>query len=237
MPQPLTFDRADLSASRRPEAPHVSARRQQSLNTAGPSRLPRHIGFIPDGNRRWASNQGLTRESGYAHGIDPGLTLFEACRRLGIEEVSVYGFTQDNTRRPSAQTARFRDACVDFAKEIVRRGSSLLVLGDDTSQQFPAALKPFRTRQGDGIKVNFLVNYGWEWDLNGLRQGNLRSQEVSRIDLIVRWGGGRRLSGFLPAQSVYADFYVIDDYWPDFEPEHLDQALAWYARQDRTLGG
>jgi undecaprenyl diphosphate synthase len=98
-------------------------------------------------------------------------------------------------------------------------------------------LKPFVTRQGTGIKVNLLVNYGWEWDLDGLRQGRLRSHQVSRIDLIVRWGGGRRLSGFLPAQSVYADFFVIDDYWPDFEPVHLDQALKWFAQQDRTLGG
>lgn len=96
-------------------------------------RLPRHIGFIPDGNRRWATGRGLAREAGYVHGQ--------------------------------------------------------------------------------------------------------RSHQVSRIDLIVRWGGGRRLSGFLPAQSVYADFFVIDDYWPDFEPVYLDKALKWFAQQDRTLGG
>jgi undecaprenyl diphosphate synthase len=200
-------------------------------------RLPRHIGFIPDGNRRWATDRGLGKEAGYAHGIDPGLHLFEICRSLGIEEVSIYGFTQDNTRRPSAQTKQFREACVLFAEEIVRRGSALLVLGDDTSPQFPASLKPFRTRQGIGIKVNFLVNYDWEWDIDGLRRGSLHSHEVSRLDLIVRWGGGRRLSGFLPVQSVYADFFVLDGYWPDFEPAHLDQALAWFRQQDRTLGG
>lgn len=87
------------------------------------------------------------------------------------------------------------------------------------------------------MKVNLLANYGWEWDLNGLRGGELRSHQVSRIDLIVRWGGGRRLSGFLPAQSVYADMFFVDAYWPDYESAHMEQALAWYARQDRTLGG
>jgi undecaprenyl diphosphate synthase len=81
------------------------------------------------------------------------------------------------------------------------------------------------------------VNYDWEWDLSGLREGSIRSEEVSRLDLIVRWGGGRRLSGFLPVQSVYADFYVVDDYWPDFKPEQFDQALNWFRRQDQTLGG
>jgi undecaprenyl diphosphate synthase len=199
--------------------------------------LPRHIGFIPDGNRRWAALRDLPKEAGYACGIDPGLQLYERCRDLGIEEVSVYGFTQDNTRRPSAQTVQFRAACVAFAQEIARRGAALLVLGDERSAQFPPELRSFRTRQGTGIKVNFLVNYGWEWDLDGLRTGALRSAEVSRMDLVVRWGGGRRLSGFLPAQSVYADIYVVDDYWPDFEPGHLDAALAWFRQQDRTLGG
>jgi len=87
------------------------------------------------------------------------------------------------------------------------------------------------------MKVNLLVNYDWEWDLSGLKNGGLRSQHVSRLDLIVRWGGGRRLSGFLPVQSVYADFYVRDEYWPDFEPEHFEKALAWFKDQDQTLGG
>lgn len=199
--------------------------------------LPRHIGFIPDGNRRWAVDRQLPKEAGYASGIAPGLALFEDCKRLGVEEVSVYGFTQDNTRRPSAQTQHFRAACVEFALEIARRGAGLLVVGDERSAQFPRELAQFRTRQGEGIKVNFLVNYGWEWDLDGLRTGALRSADVSRLDLVVRWGGGRRLSGFLPAQSVYADIYVVDAYWPDFEPSHLAAALSWFRQQDRTLGG
>ena len=113
----------------------------------------------------------------------------------------------------------------------------MLVVGDETSPLFPDALRVFRQRQGAGIKVNLLVNYGWEWDLAGLKNGGLRSDDVSRLDLIVRWGGGRRLSGFLPVQSVYADFYVRDELWPDFEPQHFVHALAWYKKQDQTLGG
>jgi undecaprenyl diphosphate synthase len=199
--------------------------------------LPRHIGFIPDGNRRWATGRTLPKEAGYAHGIAPGLGLFEQCQQLGVEEVSVYGFTQDNTRRPTVQTEHFRSACVAFALEVARRGAALLVVGDDRSPVFPPELKPFRQRCSGGIKVNFLVNYGWEWDLDGLRTGQLQSDQVSRMELIVRWGGGRRLSGFLPVQSVYADIYVVDELWPDFQPSHLDDALAWFQRQDRTLGG
>jgi undecaprenyl diphosphate synthase len=80
------------------------------------------------------------------------------------------------------------------------------------------------------------VNYGWEWDPNGLKEGALRSADVSRLDLVVRWGGWRRLSGFSPVQSVYADIFVLDALWPDFEPRHLDAALPWLDHQDRTLG-
>ena len=200
-------------------------------------RLPRHIGFIPDGNRRWAVQNGLAKEKGYENGIAPGVALFEACKALGIEEVSVFGFTQDKTRRAAAQADHFRAACVVFAREISRRGGALLVLGDEQSPSFPTELTAFRTRQGEGIKVNFLVNYRWEWDLNGLKEGGLRSADVSRLDLIVRWGGGRRLSGFLPVQSVYADIFVIEALWPDFQPQHLEAALSWLGKQDQTLGG
>ena len=200
-------------------------------------KIPSHVGFIPDGNRRWAREHDLAKEAGYAHGIKPGLLLFDRCKAYGIQEVSIYGFTQDNNKRPTIQQQAFRNACVTFALEIAHRGAALLVVGDETSTQFPQELKDFRHRQGAGIKVNLLVNYGWEWDLAGLKNGGLRSDHVSRLDLIVRWGGGRRLSGFLPVQSVYADFYVRDEYWPDFNPQHFDHALAWFKNQDATLGG
>lgn len=199
--------------------------------------LPRHVGFIPDGNRRWAASRGLSKEQGYDFGIDPGLVLFEICRSLGIPEISIYGFTQDNTKRPVPQREAFRSACVSYAMEVARRDAALMIVGDETSDLFPPELRDFRTRRGNGMKVNLLVNYDWEWDLAGLREGSIRSHAVSRLDLIVRWGGGRRLSGFLPVQSVYADFYVVDEYWPDFKPEHFDQALRWFREQDQTLGG
>jgi undecaprenyl diphosphate synthase len=116
---------------------------------------------------------------------------------------------------------------------------------------FPSVLKPYALdRIGDrGLKVNMLVNYGWNWDIQTAvrahaQEGETRgfqellaSADVSRIDLLVRWGGMRRLSGFLPIQSVYSDFYVVDQYWPDYDHEQFYEALRWYAEQDVTLGG
>jgi len=150
--------------------------------------LPSHVGFIPDGNRRWAGAHGMSKEAGYAYGINPGLLLFDLCKEYGIQEVSIYGFTQDNNKRPSIQQQAFRNACVTYALEIARRGAALLIVGDETSTQFPRELQEFRHRQGAGMKVNLLVNYGWEWDLAGLKNGGLRSGFTHGFDCAV----GRR---------------------------------------------
>lgn len=213
-------------------------------------RIPKHIGVIPDGNRRWALDNGLTKESGYKSGLDPGLKLFKLCENMGIKEITYYGFTVDNTKRPRVQRLAFTKACVEAVKMLSKENASLLVVGNTTSPMFPKELIPYTIRRqtfgNGGIKVNFLVNYGWQWDLkNYLMEENnknnaldlIYSRDISRVDLIIRWGGRRRLSGFLPLQSVYSDFYIVDDYWPDFKPEHFYNALEWYNEQDITLGG
>ena len=212
-------------------------------------RIPNHIGVIPDGNRRWAVDMGMTKEKGYEEGLDPGLQLFKLCEEMGIKEITYYGFTVDNTKRPKFQRLAFTKACVDAVNLLAEENVDLLVLGNAESDMFPKELLPFsfkRRKIGKGgIKVNFLVNYGWQCDLDDFSSGsknsklldNIKSKDISRIDLIIRWGGRRRLSGFLPLQSVYSDFYIIQDYWPEFQQSHFYDALNWYNTQDITLGG
>lgn len=213
-------------------------------------RLPAHIGIIPDGNRRWAVSNGMNKQDGYNHGIDPGFELYNLCLAQGIKELTFYGFTQDNTKRPSIQTEAFTQACIDAVEKLAHRDADLLVIGNTDSPLFPKELLPYTKRVTFGkglIKINFLVNYGWNWDLNHVHQhpeidsGNFNSKiassDISRIDLIIRWGGRYRLSGFLPVQSIYADFFVLDEMWPDFREEHFYKALDWYQTQDVTLGG
>ena len=216
------------------------------------TRVPRHVSFIPDGNRRWADERGIERRDGYARGIDPGIRLLALCSELGIEEVSVYGFTKENVRRPPDQVEAFRVACTEFGLRAATAGFAVRAIGDSSSPMFPPALIPFAMKRSDGnLRVNLLVNYSWQWDLfsaieHGASNGGVKysavtkalaSSEVPRIDLVVRWGGRRRLSGFLPMQCAYADFYVIETLWPDSQPEEFLDALAWYQRQDVTRGG
>ncbi|NLT57536.1 MAG: undecaprenyl diphosphate synthase family protein [Clostridiales bacterium] len=206
------------------------------------TRVPKHVGIIPDGNRRWAEGHGLQKSEGYAHGVPPGFALYEALLEQGVAEATFYGFTKDNNKRAPDQRAAFTQACVDAVELLAGRDANLLVVGNTESPAFPAALLPYanrRVRFGDGrINLNFLVNYDWTWDLRKLHtDGEIASRDISRIDLIIRWGGRRRLSGFLPVQSVYADFYIVEDYWPDFCLSHLHEALDWYQSCDVTLGG
>ncbi len=202
---------------------------------------PKHIGIIPDGNRRWAVGKGMDKKDGYAYGLEPGLKLLQIAKANGIEEITYYGFTVDNCKRPGEQFLAFQKACVEAVHMLTKEGADLLVIGDSSSKCFPKELLPYTTRtpvHGGGIRVNFLVNYGWQWDLSHMeKDGKPHSNDISRIDLIIRWGGMRRLSGFLPIQSVYADFYVEDHLWPDYRDEDFIKALEWYGRQDVTLGG
>jgi len=213
-------------------------------------RLPKHIAIIPDGNRRWAQDKSLEKHEGYDYGILPGLDVYDRCVRLGIEELTFFGFTQDNTKRPEVQRKAFVDACIKSVEELLKKDADLLVVGNTDSDMFPKELLPYtkqRTKIGDGgIKVNFLVNYGWQWDLtygheHSLNTENmlesLASSQISRVDLLIRWGARRRLSGMLPVQTVYADIYVEDEMWPNYKPEQLYNALKWYQVQDITLGG
>ncbi|MCL2700033.1 MAG: undecaprenyl diphosphate synthase family protein [Defluviitaleaceae bacterium] len=206
-------------------------------------RIPNHIGIIPDGNRRWADGRGLARHDGYSHGVPPGFALYEMMLEHGVKEATFYGFTRDNNKRAKEQRDAFTRACIDAVETLAGRDANLLVIGNKDSSAFPEELLPYANKRvafGRGlIDINFLVNYDWEWDLKTMLTtgGAIASADISRIDLIIRWGGCRRLSGFLPVQSVYADFCVIDDYWPDFDRKHFLHALEWYQGCDVTLGG
>lgn len=213
-------------------------------------RIPNHIAVIPDGNRRWAQGRGMEKREGYDKGLDPGVACLQLAKEYGVPELTYYGFTTDNCKRPRTEVEAFTAACVEAVRKIQQEDVSLLVVGNTASPMFPQELMPYaqeRVRFGKGgTRVNFLVNYGWEWDLSEMYTGtrarpaimaSLKSHDVSRIDLIVRWGGRRRLSGLLPVQTVYADIYTIDDYWPDFGAQQFHDALKWYDKQDVTLGG
>ena len=199
-------------------------------------RTPKHIGIIPDGNRRWAIQNGLKKENGYVYGLEPALRLLRKAKKHGVEELTFYGFTTDNCKRPKEQVRSFAKACCDAVNIMESEDVSIYVAGNTKSPCFPSELIPYNKRKpltDDKMRVNLLVNYGWEWDM----KNGWISRDIPRIDMVVRWGGMCRLSGFLPVQTVYSDFYIIKDLWPDFSEKQFTDALDWYQKQDVTLGG
>ncbi len=215
------------------------------------SRIPAHVGIIPDGNRRWAQARGLPKSAGYDHGIEPARRLNEFIWDLGVQEVSAYVFTKENLHRPRDQVAAFRAAFAAFLGWARDQDISVLLVGDTRSPSFPAEFARLAVPDHDRAsrrRLNLLVNYSWTWDVGEAARAiaagkagdpldHVGSRHVARIDLVVRWGGRSRLSGFLPLQSAYADLYVVDALWPDFAPEQFHDALRWYSGQDVTLGG
>lgn len=202
-------------------------------------KIPKHIGIIPDGNRRWAKQNGLKKEEGYTYGLAPGLRLLKAAQNHGIQELTFYGFTVENCKRPKEQVLAFSRACIEAVRVLEQEQADIYVLGNTNSPCFPAELLPYTgrlrpsARPDKGLRVNFLADYGWEWDM----KNNWASREIPRIDLVIRWGGMCRLSGFLPVQTVYSDIYIVKELWPDFQEQQFEDALNWYRKQDVTLGG
>ena len=192
-------------------------------------RIPKHIGIIPDGNRRWAKEKGLKKEEGYAFGLNPGVQVVQLAKKYGVKELTYYGFTVDNCKRPKEQVKAFSKACVEAVNQIKGEDVFVRVLGNTKSSCFPKELLSYtqeREPQGadkEKMKVNLLVNYSWEWDI----KNNWASRNISRVDIIIRWGGMCRLSGFLPIQSVYSDFYILRELWPDFAETQFENALKW----------
>lgn len=201
-------------------------------------RIPKHIGIIPDGNRRWAKANGMEKKDGYAYGLEPGLRLLRAARSQGVEELTYYGFTVDNCKRPKQQVESFTKACIEAVSLMEQEHTDIHVIGNTHSSCFPPQLIPYTAPctsppRSNALKVNLLVNYGWEWDM----ENGWASKQIPRVDMVIRWGGMCRLSGFLPIQTVYSDFYIRKELWPDFKEQHFLDALEWYQKQDITLGG
>ena len=109
-------------------------------------RIPRHIGVIPDGNRRWATLRQMEKKDGYQYGLEPGMKLLKKAKEYGVEELTYYGFTTDNCKRPKEQFEAFQSACVEAVQMLTREGADLLVIGNEKSKCFPKELEHFRVR-------------------------------------------------------------------------------------------
>lgn len=228
--------------------------------------LPKHIGFIMDGNGRWAQKRGLPRTAGHAEGAQTFRRIARYCKTLGIKYVTFYAFSTENWKRPKQEVdmimklfMQYLDEAKDFAKDKTR----LVFLGDKSRFEPKMRDKMIELEKAsenfDEMTLAIAVNYGGRDDIvhsvkaaaEMLQNGDIRISDIDEslitsllytgtmpdVDLIIRPSGEQRISNFLIWQSAYAELYFTDVLWPDFSPKDLDKALENYASRGRRFGG
>ena len=229
------------------------------------SNLPVHIGFIMDGNGRWAVKRGLPRKLGHREGAQAFRKIARYCKKIGIKYVTFYAFSTENWKRPKEEVdelmrlfREYLDEVEDYAKENTR----LVFLGDKSAFDRDMAQKMAdmekKSADFDGMTLMLAMNYGGRDDIvhsvkriagmvsdreiglsdidESLVSSLLYTGGMPDVDLLIRPSGEKRISNFLIWQSAYAEYYFTDTLWPDFSTKELDKALEDYASRSRRFG-
>lgn len=224
--------------------------------------LPHHIGFIIDGNRRWAKEKGLPNFMGHKKGIERVDEIVKYAQDLGVKIVTIYAFSTENWKRSGNEVSYLMNLFEDFAinkiKDVNKRGMKIRVLGD--LQKLPLSLKKVLkkimklTNDNQKIIVNVALNYGGRDEIirtlhkltvlkikpneitEELINQNLDTAGLPDPDLIIRTSGEQRLSNFLIWQATYSELYFPKIYWPDFDKNQLDLAILEFQNRQRRLG-
>lgn len=228
--------------------------------------LPKHIGLIMDGNRRWAKAKMLPIKLGHKQGAETLKKIVRYANNIGIKHLTVYAFSTENWRRSQEEVDALMNLLQnylnDFTKEADTENIVIRVLGDvtelseDLQKGIASAIE--RTKNNTGIIFNIALNYGGRAEMikavkeisEDVKNGKLNSQDITEEmisnhlytagqpdpDLIVRTSGEMRLSGFLMWQSTYSEILFLDKYWPDFSEKDLDDAIENYQKRKRNLG-
>jgi len=240
------------------------ARLLEQLDT---SRFPQHIAIIMDGNGRWAQRRRLPRIAGHRAGVASARQVIESCARLGIRALTLYAFSLENWRRPKTEIEFLMRLLREYLRrelpEIHRNNIRLIVIG--RLDQLPGAVRKDvqeamdTTANNTGMKLAVALNYGGRAELvdafnsildrirnNGATSPPVDEKMVSEHlytaglpdpDLLIRTSGEMRVSNFLLWQIAYAEIYVTETLWPDFNRARLLEALLEFQKRERRYGG
>ncbi len=229
-------------------------------------RLPRHVAVIMDGNGRWAKKRGLPRIIGHQKGVDALRDLLRCCDDWGVEVLTAYAFSTENWGRPLNEVEFLmmlfervlRQELADMMKENVkiRFLGDLKSLPDSLQTEIYHAMK--ETENNQGIQFNVATNYGSRQEIihackaiaslvkenkikvheidENILENHLYTQGVINPDLLIRTSGEMRVSNFLLWQIAYAEIYVTQTFWPDFNRQEFHQALLNFQQRERRFG-
>ncbi len=232
-----------------------------------PTRVPRHVAIIMDGNGRWAQLRGLSRLEGHRAGREALRRTLQAARECGVEVLTLYAFSTENWRRPPYEVQGLMDLLLETleveAPELERNGVRLRVSGflEEMPGSVRAALDRVidQTRGNTAITLNLALNYGGRRELveaarrlarrvaagalhpdaidEALLAQHLLAPDLPDPDLLIRTGGEQRLSNFLLWQAAYAELYFTAVHWPDFQKADFFEAVKAYQGRTRRFGG
>ena len=215
--------------------------------------IPRHVGYIMDGNGRWAERRGLPRSAGYAEGLKAMLKVLARTEERGVSAATVYAFSSENFARPSSETEAIMSV-VEKWNEAYFGDWKVRYAGD--LSRFPAGLVKsvrgveLRTADNPGMTVCIALGYGGRDDIvsaaaKAAADGAVTRESFERglsthglppLDLIVRSGGEKRLSGFMLYEAAYSELYFTDVLWPDMTESDVDAAMEEFAGRTRKFG-
>lgn len=231
-----------------------------------PENLPQHVGFIMDGNGRWAKKRGLPRTFGHREGAKNFKKIVRYCKDIGLKNISFYAFSTENWQRPKEEVETimdlFREYIVDVRKHL-SENTRMIFLGDKSVFDDDLREKMIKLEQDTAhyTEMNLLmaVNYGGRDEIahaarllaQQVKDGtldpsditedsisaNLYTKGIPDVDLVIRPSGELRLSNYLIWQCAYAEYYFTDILWPDFTPEELDKAIIDFDGRHRRFGG
>jgi undecaprenyl diphosphate synthase len=234
-----------------------------AAEAAAAVRGPNHIAIIMDGNGRWARKRNLPRIAGHKAGTNNLRRILQACVRNNIKILTLYAFSTENWSRPADEVnglMNLLQTVIDRElDELDRNGVQVRHIG--RMDRVPASLQRRiqeameRTRHNDRLILNVALNYGGRAEIvdavkamlaEGLHPEYVTEETVSRHlytrglpdpDLIIRTSGEYRTSNFLIWQAAYAEYYITDTFWPDFDENELKKAIEHYNHRDRRFGG
>ncbi|MBQ9077744.1 MAG: isoprenyl transferase [Muribaculaceae bacterium] len=230
------------------------------------AKLPLHVAIIMDGNGRWAKARGLDRSAGHVEGVNTVRKITEIASELGIGYLTLYAFSTENWNRPQEEVDALMHLIVIAIEretpDLIKNNVRLTMIGDFSRMPEEAYRRLCRckeeTARGTGLTLCLALSYSSRWEItdacrriaidtaNGLLQAdNISDETISNYlttagipdpDLLIRTGGDKRVSNFLLWQIAYAEIFVTDTFWPDFDKDAFCRAIIEYQSRERRFG-
>lgn len=236
------------------------------LSKIDAARLPRHIAVIMDGNGRWAKKNFLPRVEGHRRGVKSVDRVVTLCRKLNIEALTLYSFSEENWNRPRPEIAALMGILDEFLhKELSRMQRENIRFNTiGHIEELPPEIHRFiqkaqdETRNNDGLILTLALSYGGRREIldavrkvaQKVQDGRLRAEDVDfsefesglathdlpELDLLIRTSGELRVSNFLLYQIAYTELHYTNVLWPEFEESHLVEAILEFQNRERRFG-